>query len=120
MQFVHRLGGQESARAADGVTQRDRTAVWVDLAQVELQATRDRDRLGREGFVALDDVHLVQPQADLLERQLRGRDRAFAHDLVGHARHGVGGQARHRLVAGGCSHGSIGQHEEGGAVVDAR
>jgi hypothetical protein len=120
LQLVQRLGGDEGARAADRVAERDGAAVRVGLGRVELQAARDRDGLGREGFVALDHVHLVDRQAGLLQRQLGRRDRAFAHDLVGHAGHGVADQARHRLVAGLGRHGGVGQHEEGGAVVDAR
>jgi hypothetical protein len=41
---------------------------------VELEAARHRDRLRREGLVALDHVDLVERQPGLLQRQLRGRE----------------------------------------------
>ena len=77
----------------------DRGAVHVDLLQVEIEATRDRDRLRREGFVAFDHVHLLEPQAAFLQRRLRRRDRTFAHDLVGHASYCVGHELGDRFVA---------------------
>ena len=102
------------------MAQRDRAAVRVDFGQVELEPACHGDGLRREGLVALDHVHLVEREPALLERQLGGGDRAFAHDFVGHAGYGVGHQPRHRLVAGGGRHSRIGEHEEGRAVVDAR
>ena len=54
------------------MAERDRAAVDVGLVRVQSQAARDRDRLRREGLVALDDVDLVQRQAGLLQRQTGG------------------------------------------------
>lgn len=61
--------------------QRDRTTANIDL----IEAARYRDLLRREGLIALDHIELVLRHASLLQRQLGGRNRAFAHDLIKHA-----------------------------------
>jgi hypothetical protein len=102
------------------VAESDGAAVRVGLDRVEAETLVDRDRLRRKGFVGLDDVHLIERQARLLEHQLGRRDRTFAHDLVRHAGDGVGNQTRDRLLAGRSGDIGSSQHQEGGTVVDAR
>src|SRR5574337_2175227 len=63
LQFVQRLGGEEGAGTAHRVTQGDGAAVGIGLGRIEPQHLHDGQGLGGEGFVGLDDVHLVQAQA---------------------------------------------------------
>src|SRR5215472_9912286 len=55
------------ARRADRMAERDRAAVDVDLVGVPAEILVDRARLGREGFVRLDQVEIFDLPACLLE-----------------------------------------------------
>ena len=66
--FVQQGDDDTSAGSADGVADGDRAAVDVDLAHVEAELTGNSDGLGREGFVGLDEVDIVDGQAGLLHR----------------------------------------------------
>src|SRR5262245_51534103 len=90
LQLVERLHREHRSGRADGMAQTDRAAVGVGLLRIELEVACDRERLHRERLVRLDDVHLLDLEPGLLERLLRGRHRAYAHDLGVDARQAVG------------------------------
>ncbi len=73
--------GHEHAAAggADGMAERDRAAIDVDLRDVELQFLRDGQRLRGEGFIRFDQIHRAERPAGLLQAALCGGDRTFAH-----------------------------------------
>ena len=84
---------------------------------VEIPGAEDGERLGGEGLVELDDVHVGQRQAEAAEGLLRGRHRADAHGARRHAGHGPARQPGQRpqpellrLLGGG-------DDARGGAVV---
>ena len=70
LHLVHQLDGEDGARRADRVAERDGAAVDVRLLRVEAQrrAARRRDR--GERLVQLDEVDLVDGQVRLFERLL--------------------------------------------------
>src|ERR1044071_908658 len=63
------------ARLPDGVPERDRAAVDVDLRRVEPELADDGDGLHREGFVQLDEVNLVERPPGLAQDLPDGLDR---------------------------------------------
>src|SRR5262249_44026946 len=79
------------------MSQPDRAAVGIGLLGIELQIAGDRKRLHGERFVGLDDIHLLDLEPRFLERLLRRRHRAYAHDFWIHAGEPVGYEPRHRL-----------------------
>src|SRR5215212_3407198 len=74
---------QQEARAggAERMAERDRAAVDVQLLLVDVELFRDREDLSRERFVDLDEVDVVELHPRALERELRRRGRADAHEL---------------------------------------
>src|SRR5262249_58082143 len=68
-----------SAAGADGMAERDSTAVHVDPVLRELQLAQDAERLGGEGLVQLPEVDLLLAQASALQRLLRRRPGAHLH-----------------------------------------
>jgi hypothetical protein len=70
LQFVDRFRRDESARAADRVAEGDCPTIRVGFHRVEAEPLVDRNGLRGKGFVGLDDVHLIERQAGLLEHEL--------------------------------------------------
>src|SRR5260370_14696542 len=68
---------------AEGMPESDRAAVRVELvaARVDADAPRRRDDLGREGFVYLDDVDVVDRHLGTLAGLPVAVDRAEPHEL---------------------------------------
>ena len=79
------------------MAKRHSAAIRVDLRHVELQISRHSEGLCRKCLVRLDDVHVVDGQAGLLEELLAGSDRADAHDGRIHAAKSAADEGRHRL-----------------------
>ncbi|CAH0308292.1 hypothetical protein SRABI70_04623 [Pseudomonas sp. Bi70] len=100
----------------------DGAAVRVDLGAVVRQAkvAGDGQALGREGFVQLDHVELLDAQVQARQQLAHRRQRADAHDAwrhatAGHAQHpGAGLEA---VLLNGCGRG---QDHRRGAIVEAR
>src|SRR5271169_2680505 len=78
--FVEQRHQDARAGCADRMTERDRTAIDVDLARVPAEVLVDRAGLGGEGLVGLDEVEVLDLPAGLLERGAGSRNRAGAHD----------------------------------------
>src|SRR5262249_202286 len=62
--------------APDRMAEGDGAAVDVDLLGVPAEPLIDRAGLSREGLVGLDQIEILHAPAGLLQRLLRGRDRA--------------------------------------------
>src|SRR3954454_23911852 len=123
-QLVHERADDAGAGGTDGVAERDRATVDVDLVLVDLEHPHGVDRDRREGLVDLPEVHVAGLLADLLERLHRrlggspgeigeivgdlaigqhSRDRALAillRPLVRGDDHGAGAVVHTRRVAG--------------------
>ena len=117
--FVQQGDDDTSTGSADGVADGDRAAVDVDLAHVEVQLTGNRDGLGREGFVGLDEVDILDGQAGLLHGLTGSGHGADAHDLRVDAALAPADELGHGLEVV-LLHGLAGSEDDGGsAVVDA-
>src|SRR5690242_15417807 len=68
------------AARADGMAEGDGTAVHVDAILRDAELAQDAERLRGERLVQLPEVDFLATQTRLLERLLRGRPRAHAHD----------------------------------------
>ena len=97
----------------------DGAAIDVDLGGVPAQLLADRQGLGGEGLVGLDQVEVGQLPAGLVQAAAGGGDRADAHDRRVDAGVGIGGDPRQYRQAEGL--GLVGAHQQhgGGAVVEA-
>lgn len=62
------------------MTQSNGTTVQVGLGTVQSKNLLNRQVLGSKGLVDLDQVHILQVQASLLEGALNGGDGADTHD----------------------------------------
>ena len=69
------------------MTERDRAAVHVELVVIDAEVFRGRQHLGREGFIYLDKVNVVDGHARTLHGLTACFDRAEAHDLGVQPRH---------------------------------
>src|SRR6476620_3717786 len=69
-----------ATRRTDRVTDRDRTAVDVDLARVPAHLVVDGAGLRRERLVDLEQVEVLRLPAGALERLAGRRHRAHSHD----------------------------------------
>src|SRR5699024_8111190 len=91
-----------TAGGADAMAERDARAIDVEAVEVALAPAPlagDGERLRGEGLVELDEIDVRQLEAGPLQRPGRGRDRADAHGLRGHAGHGPADQAAERSEA---------------------
>jgi hypothetical protein len=102
------------------VTNRDRTAVDVDLGRIDVQRTVHRTGLRSKGFVEFEQVHVLGFPARTGQRLLRCRHGAHAHGgwvQTAGAKRGNAGQgleAQSGSLLGGHD------HHSGRTVVDAR
>src|SRR5450830_202009 len=87
LQLIHRGGNQACAAHAERMAECNRAAIRIDARIVvgDAQFTQHRDALRGKRFVELDDIHLIDGQADLLQQLFAGRCRADAHDAWRHA-----------------------------------
>ena len=58
VQGVHERGQDARPARANRVSERDRAAMNVDLAGIEAELAHDRQRLGSERFVELDEIEI--------------------------------------------------------------
>ncbi len=101
------------------MAERNGAAMDIYLGRIPAEALVDRASLRRECLVGLDQVEIVDAPSRQLQRFLRGRDRARAHDRRVDADGGPGDDARQRLDAAFL--GALGRHQNDcrGAVIDA-
>src|SRR5205809_904576 len=95
----------------------DGAAVDIELRLVDAELLGNGEDLAGEGLVDLDQIDVVQGEAGALQRDLRGRNRADAHDVRIAAGDAPGDDAAEGLLVSGVFGGSDGDH--GGAVDDA-
>ena len=74
------LDGDRGAGRGDGMAERDRAAVGVDLRLVEAELVDHGERLRGERLVQLDHADLVERAAGLLQHRARRGHGADAHD----------------------------------------
>ena len=99
---------------------RDRAAVNVDLAGVEVERLAKAQHDRGESLVDFEQVDVVDRHAGAREHLLRHVDRAGQHDRRLRADIGEGAHARARLEAGFCAGLARAQEHRRGAVDDAR
>src|SRR5436190_12378950 len=116
VQQRHQYAGTGSS---DGMADRDRAAIDVDLGGIPAEILVDRTGLRGEGLVGLDQIEIADVPAGLLQRGAGSRDRSGAHDLGIDAGLAPRHDAAEDLLAflGGLPGGH--QHHRGGAVIDA-
>jgi hypothetical protein len=68
------------AARADGMAERDRAAIHVDLRRVELESANAGDRLRCERFVELDEIEVGHFPLRSVERFLARGNRPLAHE----------------------------------------
>src|SRR5262249_21625873 len=99
LHFVQQRHQHAGAGRADGMADRNRAAIDVDLAGVPAEVLVDRAGLRSEGLVGLDEVEVADIPAGLLQRRAGGRDRTRTHDLGIDASLGPGDDTGKRLLA---------------------
>src|SRR5262249_22998266 len=105
---------------ADRMSERYGTTVHVDPVLGQLQLALDTERLRGERLVQLPEVDLLLAQTGPLERLLRRRPGAHAHDRRVDAGRGVAADRRQRRQAELLRLAVGHDHDRGAAVVDAR
>src|SRR6185436_3285704 len=63
LELVERFHGEDAARGADRMAERDCAAVRIHAGRIEPEVLRHRHRLGRERLVRFDHVHVRRLQA---------------------------------------------------------
>src|SRR5687767_10478010 len=102
LHLVEQRGHDPAAGGADRVANRDAGAIGIEAVEVivlEAPFAGNGQYLGSEGFVQLDDVHVLEAQAGATEGFGRGRDRADAHVGRVNAGDSPGHELSHRLEA---------------------
>ena len=59
--LVQKRDRDSRAGAADGMADRDGSAVYIDLVAVEIQFAVAGEHLGGEGFIQFDQAKILQP-----------------------------------------------------------
>src|ERR1041384_521795 len=64
-ELIKRGGDKARAACAEWMTDGNGAAIWIDVCGVigNSEVSQNGERLRREGFIELDDVHLVERQA---------------------------------------------------------
>src|SRR3954447_3418124 len=93
-ELVQQCGHQPRAGCAEGMPERDRAAVDVDLGEVGARLLLPREHHGRERLVDLDEVDVVEAPPRLRQRVCSGRDGRGEHP------HGVVASHREVMDAG--------------------
>src|SRR6185437_14196516 len=75
------LAGDAGAGGTERMAKRDGAAIEIGFRLVDAELAHAGERLRGEGFIDLDDVDVLDGEAGALQRLLRRRDRADAHDL---------------------------------------
>src|SRR5581483_5601591 len=119
-QLVEERDDEAGAAHAEGMAERDRTAVDVHLFLVEPELADDGEGLRGEGLVELDQVDLLERHTRPREQLLDRRDRPDAHDAWIDAGRGRADERAERLDAELVRPLLARDHEGGGAVVEAR
>jgi hypothetical protein len=96
-QLMRRRQHQPRARHAQRVAKRDRPAIGVHVLRVvrHAEGAQRGERLGREGLVQLDHIHLPDGEPEPVEHLARRFDRSDAHDAGFHPGGGHAEDARH-------------------------
>ena len=110
---------QSRARGAYRVPQGDRAAIDVRFSPVQPQLPLHREVLRGKGFIYLDQVEILYPEAGPVQRLPRGRHRPYPHDIRIDPRHAPRNdtpQRRHPQGPGALERG----HDHGRrSVIDA-
>src|SRR5699024_4265249 len=97
--------------------ERDAATVDIQFVQVDAELPCTGQDLGREGFVDLVEVDVVDGHARLSEGSLSGLDRAQPHDLRGQRRHSSAHDSGQRLDAPAASELITGDEECCGTII---
>src|SRR5579885_1585883 len=81
LEVVDQRSDQASTAATERMPQSNRAAMRVELFHIDAKHFDDRERLGGERIVQLDDIDIAQLQARALEHFADRRDGADAHDV---------------------------------------
>src|ERR1700692_1376470 len=119
LHLVEQRHQHAGAGGADGVADRDRATVDVDLGRIPAEVLVDRAGLRGEGLIGLDQIEVADVPAGLLQRGARGGNRPGTHDLGIDAGLAPRHDTTEDLLAllGRLPGGH--QHHGGGAVIDA-
>ena len=120
LELVEERRDDAGAACADGVSERDRAAVHVDLVPVEVQLAAVRQRLRGEGLVDLDEVERLDRQLDPVQQPSNAYDRRQEQPARLDLRLGVAddpGEGRQAVTLDGTL---AGDDRRRGAVRDAR
>ena len=85
--MVDTRDGKASASTSERMSERNRTAVLVDLGGVEALSTDGGDGLGSKGFVDFEEVNVILGHTSLLEKGSNGVASTHTHD--GRTNHGT-------------------------------
>src|SRR3954447_8826119 len=77
--FLQDVAGETRAGHAEGMADRDRTAVDVVLLGIDAELVARIEALAGEGFIELPEIDVVDLQAMALQEFRHGVDRADAH-----------------------------------------
>src|ERR1700730_5874276 len=117
-----RLAGDARAAGPQGMAEGDGAAVEIGFLLVDAEFAHAGDRLRGESFVDLDDVDVLDGESGALQRLLRRRHPANAHDLRRATRDGDALQPRQNrqvvalgVILGADQHrrGAVGQRRRG-------
>ncbi|MBI2705291.1 MAG: SDR family oxidoreductase [Actinobacteria bacterium] len=114
---VDERGHDAGAGHAEGMTQRDRATVHVQLVPRDAELLRRRDDLSGERLVDLDEVDVVDGHPGAGQGLLGRLDRAEPHDLGVERRHTACNNAGQRLETERSSLRVTHHDNRGGAVV---
>src|SRR5687767_7876605 len=118
-ELVEQRGGELRARAAEGMAERDRAAVHVDLVVRDAELALAINGLARERFVDLEKIDVFDLHSILREQLLDRRIRTDAHDRGIDADRDVGAEIAEALqpkrLRGGFAH-----YERSGSAIRKR
>src|SRR5262249_4376888 len=84
---------------SNGMTKSDRTTVDVHSLGLDPKLVEDGHDLGGKGLVELEEVHVLQRPADLVQQTTDRLDRSHEHELGSQATRGLTNDARQRSKA---------------------
>src|SRR5581483_2534400 len=120
LQLIHRSGGEARTAHAEGMAERDRAPLRIDVRSIvsDPKLAQDGKGLRRKCLIELHEIEVTDAQPQPIQQPPCGWNRSETHDPRRHTRYGCAEDACPRSESVSCNGRFARQQQRTGAVVD--
>src|SRR6185312_6314874 len=121
LQLIHRSGGEARTAHAEGMAERDRAPLRIDVRSIvsDPELAQDGKSLRRKCLIELHEIEITDAQPEPIQQPPCGWNGPQTHDARRHARGGCAEDSCPRSEAVSCNGRFARQQQGAGAVIDA-